>query len=156
MRANLAEIFCNKCAIECVFLLSQQFFRGVFNNIKSCVTSEKEAVQLIQWNLSWNISCFLSFLNIVKIVYFKKWIFTHPISKQNSSSIADWYYFFNDKIIVNWSTIDNTKEDNFDTLEYDTFNQPYDWKSISHFTNKEFRKQNTLGYTLVAKVSYFC
>ena len=59
-------------------------------------------------------------------------------------------------MIVNWSTIDATKKDNFDTLEYDTFNQTYDWKSISHYTNKEYRKQNTLGYTLVAKVSYSC
>ena len=59
-------------------------------------------------------------------------------------------------MIVNWSTIDATKKDNFDTLEYDTFNQTYDWKSISHYTNKEYRKQNTLGYTLVSKVSYSC
>ena len=52
--------------------------------------------------------------------------------------------------------MDTTKENNFDTLVYDTFNQTYDWKSISHYTNKEFRKKNTLGYTLVSKVSYFC
>ena len=51
--------------------------------------------------------------------------------------------------------MDATKEDNFDTLVYDTFNQTYDWKSISHYTNKAFRKKNTLGYTLVSKVSYF-
>ena len=51
--------------------------------------------------------------------------------------------------------MDTTKEDNFDTLVYDTFNQTYDWKSISHYTNKAFRKKNTLGYTLVSKVSYF-
>ena len=70
--------------------------------------------------------------------------------------VANWYYFFIDKMIVNWSTIDTTKEDNFDTLEYDTFNQTYDWKSISHYSNKEFRKQSTLGYTMVSKVSYFC
>ena len=60
------------------------------------------------------------------------------------------------KFIVNWLTIDTTMEDNFDTLEYNNFNQTYDWKSISHYTNKEFRKQNTLGFTLVSKVSYFC
>ena len=59
-------------------------------------------------------------------------------------------------MIVNWSSMDTTKEDNFDNLEYDTFNQTYDWKSISHYTNKEFRKKDTLGYTLVSKVSYFC
>ena len=51
--------------------------------------------------------------------------------------------------------MDATKEDNFDTLVFDTFNQTYDWKSISHYTNKEFRKKNTLGYTLVSKVSHF-
>ena len=124
-----------------------------FSEVYSTTSSPVSPLKKKQCNL-FSETCheiFLAFL-----VYFKKWIFTQPISKQNSSSIADWYYFFNDKIIVNWSTIDNTKEDNFDTLEYDTFNQPYDWKSISHFTNKEFRKQNTLGYTLVAKVSYFC
>ena len=60
------------------------------------------------------------------------------------------------KFIVNWLTVDTTMEDNFDTLEYNNFNQTYDWKSISHYTNKEFRKQNTLGFTLVSKVSYFC
>ena len=49
-----------------------------------------------------------------------------------------------------------TAECNFDTLVHDTFNQTYDWKSISHYTNKKFRKKNTLGYTLVSKVSYFC
>ena len=59
-------------------------------------------------------------------------------------------------MIVNWSSMDTSKEDNFDTLVYDTFNQTYDWKSISHYTNKAFRKKNTLGYTLVSKVSYFC
>ena len=32
---NLAEIYFNKYAIEGAFVLSQQFFRGVFNNIKS-------------------------------------------------------------------------------------------------------------------------
>ena len=51
--------------------------------------------------------------------------------------------------------MDTTKEDNFDKLVYDTFNQTYDWKSISHYANKAFRKKNTLGYTLVSKVSYF-
>ena len=83
-------------------------------------------------------------------------LYKKTISKQKSSSIANWYYFFIDKTIVNWSAINTANEDNFDTLEYDTFNQTYDWKSISHYSNKEFRKQNTLGYTMVSKVSYFC
>ena len=51
--------------------------------------------------------------------------------------------------------MDNTKEDNFDTLVYDTFNQTYDWKSISHYKNKEFRKKNAPGFTLISKVSQF-
>ena len=58
-------------------------------------------------------------------------------------------------MIVNWSTIDNTVEENFDTLVYYTFNQTYDWQSISHYTNKEFRKKNALGFTLISKVSHF-
>ena len=70
-------------------------------------------------------------------------------------SIAYWYYFFIDKMIVNWSTIDDTLKENFDTLVYNTFNQTYDWQSISHYTNKEFRKKNTLGFTLISKVSHF-
>ena len=38
-----------KYTIEGAFLLSQQFFRGVFSNIKSYVTSEKATVQ--EYNL---------------------------------------------------------------------------------------------------------
>ena len=104
----------------------------------------KTAASHFQWNLSLRDSCCYSSLKL------------HLWTKQNSSILANWYYFFIDKMIVNWSSMDATKEDNFDTLVYDTFNQTYDWKSISHYTNKAFRKENTLGYTLVSKVSYFC
>ena len=46
-------------------------------------------------------------------------------------------------------------QENFDKLlPFDTFNVSYDWESISHYSNKAFRKPLTLGYTLETKVSY--
>ena len=118
-----------------------QFFRGVHQVL---CHFWKTAVPHFQWKLSLSDSYRYSSLIL------------HLCAKQKSSMVANWYYFFIDKMIVNWSSMDATKEDNFDTLVFDTFNQTYDWKSISHYTNKEFRNKNTLGYTLVSKVSYFC
>ena len=129
-----------KYAIQGAFILCQQFFKGK----KSSTVS----------NLN-NSSASFSVKLVIKRFLLLYYIFEQTISKQNYSIIANWYYFFIDKMIVNWSSMDTTKEDNFDTLVYDTFNQTYDWKSISHYTNKAFRKKNTLGYTLVSKVSYF-
>ena len=40
-RANQAEIYCNKFAIDSAFTPLQQNFRGANNNINYCATSEK-------------------------------------------------------------------------------------------------------------------
>jgi hypothetical protein len=49
--------------------------------------------------------------------------------------------------------VESDKE-NFDNLlPFETFNMTYDWKSITHYSNKAFRKPFTLGYTLETKVS---
>ena len=58
-------------------------------------------------------------------------------------------------MIVNQLTIDKSMQENFDVLVFDNYNLTYDWKSISHYSNKVFRKNNTVGYTLMSKVSYF-
>ena len=134
-------MYSNKYAIEGTFVLCQQFFKGKKSSTVSTLN---------------NSSASFSVKLVIKRFLLLHYIFEQTISKQNYSIIANWYYFFIDKMIVNWSSMDTTKEDNFDTLVYETFNQTYDWKSISHYTNKAFRKKNTLGYTLVSKVSYFC
>ena len=51
--------------------------------------------------------------------------------------------------------MDKSKQENFDVLVFDNYNLTYDWKSISHYSNKAFRKNDTVGYTLISKVSYF-
>ena len=64
-------------------------------------------------------------------------------------------YFFTDKLIVNRLSMIELEQENFDTLlPFETFNMTYDWESISHYSNKAFRKPFTLGYTLETKVSY--
>ena len=62
---------------------------------------------------------------------------------------------FTDKLIVNQLSMVESGKKNFDNLlPFETFNMTYDWKSISHYSNKAFRKPFTLGYTLETKVSY--
>ena len=68
--------------------------------------------------------------------------------KQNST-------FFTDKLIVNQLNMVELGKENFDNLfPFETFNMTYDWESITHYSNKAFRKPFTLGYTLETKVSY--
>ena len=63
-------------------------------------------------------------------------------------------YFFTDKLIVNRLSMVELEQENFDRLlPFETFNMTYDWKSISHYSNRAFRKPFTLGYTLETKVS---
>ena len=64
------------------------------------------------------------------------------------------FYFFTDKLIGNeQNMVEFGKE--FDNLfPFETFNMTYDWESITHYSNKAFRKPFTLGYTLETKVSY--
>ena len=54
------------------------------------------------------------------------------------------FYFFTDKLIVNrQSMVEFGKE--FDNLfPFETFNMTYDWESITHYSNKAFRKPFTL------------
>ena len=60
---------------------------------------------------------------------------------------------FTDKLIVNQLSMVELEQENFDTLlPFETFNMTYDWESISHYSNKAFRKPFTLGYTLETKV----
>ena len=62
---------------------------------------------------------------------------------------------FTDKLIVNQLSMVESDKENFDNLlPFETFNMTYDWKSITHYSNKAFRKPFTLGYTLETKVSY--
>ena len=64
-------------------------------------------------------------------------------------------YFFTDKLIVNRLSMIELEQENFDKLiQFETFNMTYDWESVSHYSNKAFRKKLTLGYTLETKVSY--
>ena len=64
-------------------------------------------------------------------------------------------YFFTDKLIVNQLSMVESGKENFDNLfPFETFNMTYDWESISHYSNKAFRKPFTSGYTLETKVSY--
>ena len=141
-------MYCNKYAIEGTFILCQHFFK-----------SKKSSTASPLKNSSASFSVELFIKRFLLLQFLKITSLNRPFQNkiiQLYSIITNWYYFYTDKMIVNWSSMDTTKEDNFDTLVYETFNQTYDWKSISHYTNKEFRNKNTLGYTLVSKVSYFC
>ena len=63
-------------------------------------------------------------------------------------------YFFTDKLIVNRLSMVESEQANCDQLlTFETFNMTYDWKSITHYSNRAFRKPFTLGYTLETKVS---
>ena len=60
---------------------------------------------------------------------------------------------FTDTVIGNWEKIQASQQANFDILNLDTFNLPYDWASISHFRNKAYRRQKSVGHTVVSNVS---
>ena len=61
--------------------------------------------------------------------------------------------FFTDLIIVNYENIAKYGQYNFDVLNYETYGLLYDWKSITHYRNKAFRKENGFGYTIESNVS---
>jgi hypothetical protein len=67
--------------------------------------------------------------------------------------VKDWLLFFTDLQIVNYENIAEYGEYNFDVLNSETFGLLYDWKSITHYRNKAFRKVNIFGYTLESNVS---
>ena len=69
------------------------------------------------------------------------------------SSVKDWLLFFTDLVIVNYENIANNGQYNFDVLNYETYGLLYDWKSITHYRNKAFRKINSFGYTIESNVS---
>ena len=56
-------------------------------------------------------------------------------------------------VIVKWEKIQASQQANFDILNFDTFNLPYDWASISHFRSKAYRTQKSVGHTIESKVS---
>ena len=62
-------------------------------------------------------------------------------------------FLFTDAVIVNWEKIEASQQSNFDILNFDTFNLPYDWASISHFRSKAYRTQKSVGHTIESKVS---
>ena len=62
-------------------------------------------------------------------------------------------FFFTDAVIVNWERIETSQQSNFEVLNFDTFDLPYDWASISHFRSKAFRTQKSVGHTIVSNVS---
>ena len=62
-------------------------------------------------------------------------------------------FLFTDAVIVNWKKVDASQQSNFDILNFDTFNLPYDWASISHFRSKAYRTQKSVGHTIESNVS---
>ena len=64
-----------------------------------------------------------------------------------------WLLFFTDLVIVNYENIAKNGQYNFDVLNYETYGLLYDWKSITHYRNKAFRKTNVFGYTIESNVS---
>ena len=59
---------------------------------------------------------------------------------------------FTDIALVNMEKISLSQQHNFDRLNFSTYGLPYDWKSITHYRNKAFRKLDSIGYTLESKV----
>ena len=47
-----------------------------------------------------------------------------------------------------------SRQHNFDRLNFSTYGLPYDWKSITHYGYKAFRKLDYIGYTIESKVCY--
>ena len=62
-------------------------------------------------------------------------------------------FLFTDTVIVNWEKIETSQQSNFEVLNFDTFDLPYDWASISHFRSKAYRTQKSVGHTIVSNVS---
>ena len=74
-------------------------------------------------------------------------------SKKNFMGWKKRQLFFTDLVIVNYEKIDKYGQYNFDVLNYETYGLLYDWKSITHYRNKAFRKINAFGYTIESNVS---
>ena len=74
-------------------------------------------------------------------------------ARKKSLDVKDWLLFFTDLIIVNYEKIAEYGQYNFDVLNYETYGLLYDWKSITHYRNKAFRKENVFGYTVESNVS---
>ena len=64
-----------------------------------------------------------------------------------------WDFLFNDPVIVNWGKIHTSQQSNFEILNFETYNLPYDWASISHFRSKAYRAQKSVGHTIESNVS---
>ena len=64
-----------------------------------------------------------------------------------------WDFLFNDPVIVNWGKIHTSQQSNFEILNFETYNLPYDWASISHFRSKAYRTQKSVGHTIESNVS---
>ena len=104
-----------------------------------------------------------AFVMIVTRGQFKTWTKLDP----NSCTICVFFWFdklfsvepefqpflFTDAVIVNWEKIEASQQSNFDILNFDTFNLPYDWASISHFRSKAYRTQKSVGHTIESNVS---
>ena len=67
--------------------------------------------------------------------------------------VKDWLLFFTDLVIVNYEKIPKDGQKNFDVLNHETYNLLYDWKSITHYGNRDFRKEESFGYTIESNVS---
>ena len=55
-------------------------------------------------------------------------------------------------LLVNMEKISISRQHNFDRLNFSTYDLPYDWKSITHYGYKAFRKLDSIGYTIESKV----
>ena len=91
----VAEIYCNKYAIQGAFLLSQQFFKGFSNKIKNCATSKKLQCHLFNetWHLHSNSDLLLDrfFFLKIKVSKSRKQFMTSsilPKNERNSLSLA--------------------------------------------------------------------
>ena len=67
--------------------------------------------------------------------------------------VKNWLLFFTDLVIVNYEKIAKYGQYNFDVLNYETYGLLYDWKSITHYGNRDFRKEKSFGYTIESNVS---
>ena len=58
-------------------------------------------------------------------------------------------------VLVNLENIAENEQYNFNVEEtyYENDGLLYDWKSITHYRNKAFRKENGFGYTIESNVS---
>ena len=73
--------------------------------------------------------------------------FLHSLGFVNENNRAEQKEF----IFVNLEAIENSRRGNFDNII--SSSAPYDWKSILHYSNKEFRKEGLTGYTLESRVT---